>query len=124
MAITAASAVYRTGGPTKSGQILANNEGSATETAFLGTATFILDGTSTSAILNFIDGTQTLQNIVGTNAPVNFTGVVANVIGGTQPAAAFIGVSTDTVTTTGVTVRFSIAGTAANTVIVAFFAIK
>lgn len=124
MAITAQNASYRTQGPTKSGQILANNEGSATEISFLGTATFVLDGASTSATLNFIDGTQTLQNIVGDTSPVNFTGVMATVIGGTQPAAAFISVSTDTVTSTGCTVRFSIAGTNTNTVTVAFFIIK
>lgn len=122
MAIAAANASYRTLGPAKSGQILAANTMSNTEVAYLGTATFTLDGTSTSATLNFIDGTQTVQNIVGDNAGVNMAGVMAVVVGGTQ--TGYVGVSTNSVSSTGCTVNFSTAGSNANTVIVAFFIIK
>jgi|SRR5882672_1042069 len=124
MAITAQNGVYLTAGPAKSGQILANNEATGTEVSYAGTATFILDGASTSATLNFIDGTQTVQFAAGLASAVNASGVAAMVVGGTQPAAAFISVSTDTITATGCTVRFSIAGTAANTVKIAFFILR
>lgn len=117
MSITAQNASYLTQGPTASGQVLAPNELSNLENAIQGTATFTLDGTSTSATLNFIDGTKTLS----------FTpsGVVASAVGGTQQAAAAVGVtSTEVVDNKTATIHFSGAGTAANTVKVIFKIVK
>lgn len=109
MAITAQNAAYLTQGPSASGQVLAPNELSNLENAFIATATFTLDGTLTSAVFNFIDGTKTLS--------FTPTALVADVIGGTQNAASPIGVLSATVTdNTKGTIFFSGAGTASNTV--------
>lgn len=117
MAIPAVNAVYLTAGPTASGQILAPNELTGLEIAYSGTATFVLDGTLTSATLNFIDGTKTLS----------FTpsGIDACVVGGTQYAVAPVGVVATKVTdNTKGTIALTGAGTNTNTVIVAFRLIK
>lgn len=119
MAISAANGTYLNAGPAKSGQVFAPNANSGLEVALVGTATFTLDGSATSATLNFIDGTQTVT-FGGNNASV----VLVHVVGGTQPAAAYISASADTITSTGCTVRFSIAGTASNTVKIVFFVMK
>ena len=119
MAVAAANATYLTQGPSASGQILAANMKSDTEVAYIGTATFTLDGVATSATLNFIDGVQTVL-FAGNNA----SGVAAFVIGGTQGATAPVSVVTDTVTSTGCTVRFSAAGTSGKTLQIAFFILK
>ena len=117
MAITAQNATYLNQGPTASGQVLVNNELSALETAFIGTATFTLDGSLTSATLNFIDGTKTLS--------FTPTAVTAQVIGGTQNAASVIAVQSVLVTdNTKAVVYFSGAGTNANTVKIIFSIIK
>lgn len=108
------------------GQVLAPSQAGMLEVAYIGTAQFTLDGSSTSATLNFIDGTNAPLTLAGTAAltAVAPTAVPAIVIGGTQPAAAFISVSTDTITTTGCTVRFSIAGSNTNTVKILFFIMR
>lgn len=117
MAITAANGVYLTAGPTASGQILAPNEQSNLRSAYRGTATFILDGSTLSATLNFIDGTKTL--------PFTPTAIVAQVVGGTQSAASPVGVtSTAVVSAATGTIYFSAAGTNLNTVIVEFEIVK
>jgi hypothetical protein len=116
MAIPAVAATYLNAGPSFTGQILAASASLQQELAYIGTATFVLDGTLTTATLNFIDGTQAL--------PYTPSAVAAMVVGGTQPAAAFVSVSTGSITTTGCTVRFSAAGTNANTVQIAFFVLK
>lgn len=117
MAITAVNGTYVNQGPTQSGQVLAPNELSALESAYLGTATFTLDGTSTSATLNFIDGTKTLS--------FTPTAVSAQVVGGTQLAAAPAGVTaTAVVDNKTATIYFSAAGTAANTLKVLFSIVK
>lgn len=116
MAVAAANATYLTQGPSASGQVLVNSPKSDAEVALIGTATFTLDGVATSATLNFIDGTATLS----------FTpsGVAAFVVGGNQGATAVVSVVTDTITTTGCTVRFSAAGTSGKTLTIAFFVLK
>lgn len=116
MAVAAQNATYLTQGPAATGQIIANNEKSSTELALVGTATFTLDGATTSATLNFIDGTQTL--------PFTPSAVLATVVGGNQGATAVVTVTTDTITNTGCTVRFSAAGTAAKTLQIAFIVLK
>lgn len=116
MAIPAQNASYVTAGPSATGQILAMGGSAQQELAYIGTATFVLDGALTSSTLNFIDGAATL--------PFTPSAVAAMVVGGTQPAAAFVSCSTDTITATGCTIRFSAAGTNLNTVKVAFFVLK
>src|SRR5579859_3358751 len=117
MAIPAVNATYLTQGPSQSGQILAPNEQTGLEIAYVGTATFVLDGTLTQATLNFIDGTKTLS--------FTPTGIDAQVVGGTQFAASPVGVVATKVTdnTKGV-IAFTGAGTNANTVVVAFRLVK
>jgi len=117
MAIPITNAAWVTQGPTKTGQILAGNNLSEAETALIGTSTIVLDGTLLVATINFIDGTQTLNA-----AP---TAVFAQAVGGTQLAAAAIGVLAVTATTaTSFTVALTAAGTAANTLKIAFIAVK
>lgn len=117
MAIPAVNGTYVNQGPTASGQVLAPNELSALESAYLGTATFVLDGSLTSATLNFIDGTKTLS--------FTPTAVTAQVIGGTQNAASPISVVSVVVTdNTKAVVYFSGAGTNANTVKILFSVVK
>jgi len=117
MSIPAVNATYLNQGPSQSGQILAGNELSALEFAYLGTATFVLDGSLTAATLNFIDGTKTLS--------FTPTGLFAHVIGGTQNAASPIDVVSSIVTdNTKAVLTFSGAGTNANTVKVLFAVVK
>lgn len=117
MAISAVNATYLTQGPALSGQVIADSSNASTETALAYVATATLDGTSTSFVLNFIDGTNTLNFIP--------RAVTADVVGGTQGAAAVVNVVTDTPTTNlSAMVRLSGAGTAANTVKIAGFILK
>lgn len=117
MAIPAVNGTYLTAGPTASGQILAPNELSNLESAFKGTATFVLDGSTTNAVLNFIDGTKTLS--------FTPTAIDATIVGGTQNAATPIGVLATKVTdNTKGTIYFSGAGTNTNTVVVLFSIVK
>lgn len=83
MAIAAANVTYSGNGPTQTGQILADAalRGNFARTLF-GTATFTGDAASSTAILNYIDGTAVLGF-----AP---TAVIAQRIGGA--ATATIGV--------------------------------
>ena len=113
MAIAAANATYTTNGPTASGQIMVAGGSASVELAYIYTATVTLDGATTSFTLNFIDGTATL--------PFTPTAVTADIVGGTQPAAAVQGVAVDTITATGCTIRLSAAGTNANTLKIAGF---
>lgn len=116
MAIAAQNAKYTSQGPTGSGQILANSALSNNEVQLLYTATVTLDGSTTSFVVNYIDGTATL--------PYTPTAVTSDIVGGTQVAAAVLGTGVGSITATGFTVYLSGAGTAANTITVAGFIIK
>jgi hypothetical protein len=117
MAIPAQNATYINQGPTASGQVFAPNELSNLENAIIGTATFVLDGTLTSAVLNFIDGTKTLS--------FTPTAIEAQTIGGTQLPVAAVAVQGTAVTdNTKGTIYFSGAGTSANTVKILFKIVK
>lgn len=117
MAIPVTNAAYVLQGPTKTGQILAGNPLSEAETALIGSSTIVLDGTLLVATINFIDGTQVLGA-----AP---TAVFAQAVGGTQLAGTAIGVLAVTaITATSFTVALTGAGTAANTLKIAFIAVK
>lgn len=115
MAIAATNLVYNTQGPTQTGQVMADSMNSSAEVALTGIATITLDGATTSAVINFIDGTATLAA-----AP---KGVIASVTaGGTQ--AAFVGVNVTAITSTSMTVLLSAAGTNAATLKIAFIVLK
>ena len=121
MALTITNPTYLTAAPSKTGQVLAPNEQSNLEVAFVGITTITLDGTTTTGTINWIDGTQTIfanGDAAGTTTAPRY--VEAAVVGGTQSAAAFIQVATGTVTTTGFTFYLSTAGTAVNTVKILF----
>jgi len=123
MALTITNPTYATAGPTKTGQVLAPNEQTGLEVAFIGRSTITLDGATTTGTINFIDGTQTIFAIGNSSgstvAPVS---VVANIVGGTQATA--LAITTGTPTTTGFPFALSGAGTNANTIIVQFSAFK
>lgn len=116
MSITAANATYVNQGPTKSGQILAGNGLSEAEVALVFTASVILDGSTTSFTVNFIDGTQTLPYIP--------SAVLIGITGGTQAAATVQGINVSAITATGFTVNISAAGTNLNTLKIAGFVLK
>ena len=117
MSIPAVNGTYITAGPVASGQVLAGNEQTALRDAYQGTATFVLDGATSSATLNFIDGTKTL--------PFTPTAVVANVVGGTQLGASPVGVvGTTVVNAATATIYFSAVGTGSNTVEILFRIVK
>lgn len=113
MAIPVTNAAYVLQGPTKTGQILAGNPLSEAETALIGSSTIVLDGALTTATINFIDGTQVLNA-----AP---SAVFASACGGT----AAVGVLAVTaITATSFAVTLSGAGTNAQTLKIAFIAVK
>ena len=133
MALTIPNPTYATTGPTKSGQIIANNENSAQLLSFVGRTTITLDGTLTTGTINFIDGTQAIFATgtsqaypnQGTSATVAPVSVQAFIVGGTQQAATPItGISTGTPTTTGFPFYLSGAGTNANTLTIQFTAFR
>lgn len=101
MSIAAVNASYLTQGPTASGQVLVNNEASATETALIAIGTVILDGSTTAFAFNFIDGTKTLSFVP--------RAVIVNVVGGTS--ATIPAISCTSIANTGCTVNLSGAGT-------------
>lgn len=121
MALTIPNPTYLTTAPSKTGQVLAPNEQTGLEVAFVGVTTITLDGTTTTGTINFIDGTQTIfanGDAAGTTTAPRY--VEATVVGGTQSATAFIQVATGAVTTTGFTFYLSTAGTSTKTIVVLF----
>lgn len=116
MAISAVNASYRTQGPTASGQILADNSASSSEVALVFTGTAILDGSTTTFTLNFIDGTKTLS--------FTPTAVLLTITGGTQAAATVAAVNVSAITNTGCTVNIGGAGTSLNTLTFAGLILK
>jgi len=118
MAIPAQNISYNGQGPVAGGSAtLAFGGSSVAEVAYVGTATFTLDGSLTAATLNYIDGTNAL--------PFTPSGILATRIGGT---------AAQTVTVTSVvdaadggktaTVNFGAAGSNGNTVKIAFMVLK
>jgi hypothetical protein len=126
MALTISNPTYLTTGPTKSGQVLAPNELTGLEQAFLGTATITLDGTVKTGTINFIDGTQTVfatGNAAGTTVAPRY--VEAAIVGSTVVAdAEAISVNTGTPTTTGFPFYLTAAGTSGTVLTVLFTVYK
>jgi hypothetical protein len=118
MAITSPNAVYvgQAGVPAYSGQIIASGGSDQVELAYKATATFTLDGSTTSVAVNLIDGVNTL--------PFTPSGVLCNVSGGTQQSAAPVSVTVKNITNTVLNLVLSAAGTASNTVTVTFIVLK
>lgn len=116
MAIAAQNASYTTQGPSGSGQIFSNSQLSNNEVQHVFNNTVTLDGTTTSFVLNYIDGTATL--------PYTPSAVVVGVTGGTQLATSVLAVATSTISATSVTVNLSAAGTNANTLKITGFIIR
>ena len=126
MAITVGTTSYATTGPTKTGQVLAPNENSNLEQAFIGRTTLTLDGTATTGTINFIDGTQTIfatGNAAGTTvAPVSVT---TDVVAASTPAdLGVLFVNAGVPTTTGFPFFLNAAGTSGHTITVQFQAYR
>lgn len=117
MAITAQNASYRGQGPVGGGStILAFGGSSMQELAYIGTATFTGDGATSTATLNYIDGTNTLS--------FTPTAVLAQRIGGTAAATITCYATDNADSGKTATVTFSAAPANGATYIVAFFVLK
>jgi len=117
MAIAAVNATYLPSGPTADKQILAFGPGSSQEIAYIGTATFTGDGATTSATLNYIDGT----------AALNFTpsAILAARSGGNTTATISVVSAVDAGNSNKTaTVQFSAAPTNGGTITVTFIVLK
>jgi hypothetical protein len=112
MAITAVSATYLGAGPSKTGQIVVRNENGLANKILYGTATVTGDGTDTTAVINYIDGTQLLNAIPA--------GILATVCGGDDTAGATIVKAVDNGDKAGFTVTFAPAPANTKTVKIAF----
>jgi hypothetical protein len=122
MAITPGTTAYAGLGPAKTGQILANNENTARQVAFIGRNTITLDGTATTVTIPFIDGTQTIfanGDAAGTTtAPAAVTVDLINA--STLADLNTIQVNAANITTTGFELFLSAAGTSGHTLTVQF----
>lgn len=117
MAITAQNASYLTAGPAASSQQLAGSALAALELAYVGTATFTGDGSTTTATLNYIDGTAAL--------PFTPTAILAARTGGTDTAAGYVQSVVDAGNANKTaTVTFSAAPASTKTWQVSFFILK
>ena len=111
MAITTLNPTYvNSGNLPLTGQILASGGSDQVELAYKANWTITLDGAATTAALNLIDGTQTL--------PFTPSGVLLNVAGGTQQAAAAVSAAVVSITNTVINIKLSGAGTTANTLVI------
>lgn len=120
MAITAQAMTWIGQGPTDTLQVLlqGNLEGNFAST-LIGKATFTGDGATTTAVVNYIDGTKQLS--------FNPSGVIAYVIGGNDTAGAIAAKCVDAGDTGGsktATVTFSAAPANAKTVTVLFVVLR
>lgn len=118
MSLTLGNPSYATAAPTKTGQVIAPNEQTALETAFIGRSVVTLDGSTKTGTVNFIDGTQAIfaqgNSSGSTVAPAS---VVANIVGaaGANSTANLeaMAANTGTPTTTGFPLYLTATGTSA-----------
>lgn len=111
MAIAAANMAFSGNGPSASGQILASRSDQGNMARRLvGSVTFTGDGASTSAVLNYIDGTATLGYLP--------SAIVATRNGGNAAASISVVSVVDNGDQKGATVNFSAAPAGAATVII------
>lgn len=81
MSTSAVNATYSGYGPSASGQVIAHATGAGPSAQdFTGFATITGDGSTTAAVVNYIDGTQQLG--------FNPSGIVASIDGGNDTAGA------------------------------------
>lgn len=116
MAIPAQNIGYLQQGPVASGQQLASSALEQLELSFLGTVTFTLDGTLTTATLNYIDGTAALNFTPRAVLLIRIGGTAANSVTAFAVDNANAGVSA--------AVNFSGADTNAHTFIAAVAVLK
>lgn len=118
MAIPTVNATYvGTVAPQFTGQIVVAGPSSLQEIAYIGTATFVGDGATTTATLNLIDGTNIL--------PFVPSGIIITRAGRTtDTAAATISCFATGVSATAATFSFSAAPANAATFTVAFVVLK
>src|SRR5437868_1491918 len=113
MSIAAVAATYQDGVPNATLQKVVTGR-LDDNSAYKGTATFVLDGSTTTATLNFLDGTKKLA----------FTpsAIICSRIGGTGLASihAYATVVDDATAT----ITFSAAGTSTNTISIGFIILK
>lgn len=117
MAITAQNISYQGRGPVAGGStILAFGGSSTQELSYIGTVSFVGDGATTTAVFNYVDGT----NLIGF-VP---TAVVAVRTGGTA-AASIVSYATDNANAgLSGTITFSAAPANAATITYALFVLK
>jgi hypothetical protein len=116
MAITTVDASYSGSGPAKSGQILVEALSGDRSRALFGYATFTGDGSSTTAVFNWIDGTETL--------PFTPSAVFVSRAGGTDTAAGVPYIDATGFDDTTCSVAFTTAPANTTTQIVGFIALK
>lgn len=117
MAITTLNPTYvNSGNLPLTGQILASGGSDQVELAYKCTWTITLDGSATTAALNIIDGTQVL--------PFTPSGILLNVSGGTQQAAAVVTAAVRSISSSVVNITLSAAGTSANTLVITGFILR
>lgn len=118
MAITAQNASYLTSAPVANGSgILAFGGSSNLEVSYIGKATFTGDGATTTATLNYIDGTAALPF-----TPSAVIGVRSG--GNTTATISVVSVADNADSGKTATVAFSAAPTNGGTITVAFFVLK
>jgi len=122
MAIPAVNATWTTSGPSATFQQVAFGGKDMLELAYRGQVTFVGDGATTAAVINWIDGTQTPFWTPGPPTAVAPKIVIAQMNGGTVATSISI-VSVTSITSTSATVNFSAAPANAATCVVSFMVI-
>lgn len=115
MSLTIGTPVFEPTAPTKTGQIVITGNSDAQTSVYKGYVAITLDSSTTTASINWIDGTQTLAF-----APTVVL-ATANYVSGT-PAA--ISITPYTITSTGFSVKLGAAGAASDVINIAFTALK
>jgi len=115
MPITDVNAVLQAVAPTKTGQVIVTGPSDAQNIVYKGLATAVSDGASTTFVLNWVDGTETL--------PFTPSGVVIFRCGGDE-ATDIYAVRAYSITNVHCTVKISGAGTITKTFIFAVLLLK
>lgn len=116
MTISAVNATWQGAAPVAGGSTTLGLGGtSCQELAYIGTGTSVLDGSLTSAVVNFLDGTNTLS----------FTpsAVLVTRTGGNATATVAVS-GASTINNVGFTVSFTAADSNGKTIQYVFFALK
>jgi|SRR5581483_3466853 len=117
MSITVGTTAYSGTGPTKAGQVITQKPYSQ-EWAYLGYCPITLDGSATTATINFVDGTVALPF-----TPTNVLVGLSSPAGSTNSTDG-IAVQANNITTTGFDIKLTGTGTNTKVLNVVFLAIK